>query len=1020
MNSRTPDPDRNRPATTDELLAHADWVRMLSRALLSDPNEADDVAQDAWVAALKRPPTAGDGLRAWWARVVQSSASNRRRSEQRRKDREHLGAPPEDDSAEIDTASTLDAQRRLVAAIEALDEPLRRVIIGRYFHGLSSRQISELERVPDSTIRTRLQKALETLRHELDERAGGDRQAWATVLAPLAKLKHSALPAVAGAVVITGWIKFAAGVALVGLVGMTAYRVLGSRPVPVELADSGPTTAGVPPQPLSAPAADPGRKSGTPAVVEAAPALTSAAQEPVARVDARILDAHGLPIRGARLQFVDRTSLRECSEEEAPHGLSDGTGLVTVSIGTADRSPRRASLAGLPRRTWYGPFEVSARGCASHSVIAKLVLGQSTSLGDIMLEDGGDLSGRCLASDSTPLSGSAVRLVYADLTLQERADARRGRFERTERLRSATTEADGSFSMSGAPTGRYRVCATSENLAVAISEPFLLAAGEERRVPDLVLSECAGTIRGIVLKPDGTPCAGAEVGFTMNAEGKWGATKCAGDGTFVVAGSSLAEVDVCACVVLGDMGERLLRGVRAGESGVVLQLPEPRRFEVHVQDPSGQPVSQFSLDLKHCDTPGSNSTYLGYGETPGSTLQLVASARPFIVHVEVDGYTTLEQGPFTQLDVPQSLSFRLQTAARVGGRVLLDGKPAKFASVHLDPLRDEELVRVDGMSSIGTNGGECSTKADGSFAIDGGGGGRFVLWIASRSGVVTFLRTLDLVVGQPVDDLAIELSGTGSIAGRIDATPETRARAAQVMYSCGLGNTRCEQVAPDGTYRLDGLAPGTWWVRLTPDVRPSSALLPPNTLVEDPLLRRIEVIAGSVVSCDFNLGVVPPRRIDGRLLLGGQAPTSWTASVSTGDAAGDGYRTSAPLRADGSFELSTSTFGVQALVLRSPGRIDRDDCIQVGLAVPTEGRRWSFECELGTLELEGKTGTALELRAEFPDGATWTTHAILDANGRATLDALPAAKARVCLAGTSSSPIEVEIPAHGRTQLRLP
>src|SRR5689334_24566563 len=88
MNSRASEPDSQRPASTDELLAHADWVRRLSRALLSDPNAADDVAQDAWVAALKRPPTAGAGMRAWWARVVRSTASNHRRSELRRTDRE--------------------------------------------------------------------------------------------------------------------------------------------------------------------------------------------------------------------------------------------------------------------------------------------------------------------------------------------------------------------------------------------------------------------------------------------------------------------------------------------------------------------------------------------------------------------------------------------------------------------------------------------------------------------------------------------------------------------------------------------------------------------------------------------------------------------------------------------------------------------------------------------------------------------------------------------------------------------
>jgi hypothetical protein len=733
----------------------------------------------------------------------------------------------------------------------------------------------------------------------------------------------------------------------------------------------------------------------------------------------RVLDVRGLPIRGARLQFVDRILLQECSEDEAPHGLTDGSGLAAISVRLTDRSPRRASVGGLPGRTWYGPFELSARGFAVRSVVTKLALGESTSLGDIVLDVGGDLSGRCLVGDGRALAGASVTLLYPDLTLAERLEAQRGQFRRAERLRSATCDKDGSFSMRGAPAGSFRVCASSQDLAMAISEPFLLAAGEELRLPDLVLAECAGTIRGIVLNPDGSPCAKAEVGFQRNAAGEWGATHCAQDGTFVLSAISAAEVDVCAHLTPGDVGERLLRGVRAGETGLVLQLPEPRPFEVRVEDPSGTPVSKFSLDLKHSDTPGGD-TYMGYRESPGSTLQLVASARPFIVRVEVDGYAALEQGAFTQLDVPATLTFRLQPSACVRGRVVLGGKPTRSLRVRLAPLRDEAVVHADGMPSRALEGAEAYPDADGRFAIGVGRGGTYVLSVQARSGVVAFTRTLELVVGQPVEDILVELAATGTIAGRVTGTSESRFRAAQVMYSCSLGDTRCEQVAADGGYRLDGLAPGTWWVRITPDVRPSSALLPMGTQVEDPLLRRIEVAAGSVESCDFDLGSVPARRIDGRVLLGGEAPTTWTTSISTQSASGGGQRISAPIRADGSFQLPVSEFGIQLLALRSTGRIDRDDCIEIGLAVPPEGRRWSCTCDMGTLELEGKPATEIELRAELPEGVTWTTHAILDANGRATLDSLPATKVRVSLAGSKASPVEVEIPAHGRAQARLP
>ena len=118
--------------------------------------------------------------------------------------------------------------------------------------------------------------------------------------------------------------------------------------------------------------------------------------------------------------------------------------------------------------------------------------------------------------------------------------------------------------------------------------------------------------------------------------------------------------------------------------------------------------------------------------------------------------------------------------------------------------------------------------------------------------------------------------------------------------------------------------------------------------------------------------------------------------------------------------LRAATFGTQILSLRSPGTPSRDDVIEARVIVPADGLRWDLACDLGTLEVEGKPAAQIQVIAQFPNGSTWTTHAILDANGRATLDSLPAAKARVSVAGTKDSPVEAEIPARGRAQVRLP
>lgn len=51
--SAMPPPSKPR---IDELLAHADWVNALARRLAADAGRADDLAQDTWVAALRKRP----------------------------------------------------------------------------------------------------------------------------------------------------------------------------------------------------------------------------------------------------------------------------------------------------------------------------------------------------------------------------------------------------------------------------------------------------------------------------------------------------------------------------------------------------------------------------------------------------------------------------------------------------------------------------------------------------------------------------------------------------------------------------------------------------------------------------------------------------------------------------------------------------------------------------------------------------------------------------------------------------
>ena len=44
------------PPTFEDLLRHSAWVQALARTLVRDADLAEDLVQETWLAALRRPP----------------------------------------------------------------------------------------------------------------------------------------------------------------------------------------------------------------------------------------------------------------------------------------------------------------------------------------------------------------------------------------------------------------------------------------------------------------------------------------------------------------------------------------------------------------------------------------------------------------------------------------------------------------------------------------------------------------------------------------------------------------------------------------------------------------------------------------------------------------------------------------------------------------------------------------------------------------------------------------------------
>jgi RNA polymerase sigma factor (sigma-70 family) len=170
----------------ESLLEHRDFVARLARSLVRDPHAAEDVVQDTWIAALRRPPGAIGSVRGWLARVVRNQAHNARRGAGRRAVHERATAQSEAvDSAE-GLRERVELQHGVVGAVLALQEPYRTTVLQHYYEGLPASEIAARRGCPVGTVRSQLARALGELRARLDREHGGDRRAWSALLLRIA------------------------------------------------------------------------------------------------------------------------------------------------------------------------------------------------------------------------------------------------------------------------------------------------------------------------------------------------------------------------------------------------------------------------------------------------------------------------------------------------------------------------------------------------------------------------------------------------------------------------------------------------------------------------------------------------------------------------------------------------------------------------------------------------------------------------------------------------------------------
>jgi RNA polymerase sigma-70 factor (ECF subfamily) len=143
---------------------HQEPVFRLAYLLLGDPDDAQDVTQEAFVRAYYQLSRFNDGLplRPWLMRIASRLAHNRHRSASRYLQAlRRLAQQPPVEPGESQAGSDADELWRVV---RRLRPAFQEVIYMRYFLELSEDEAATALDVPAGTVKSRLHRGLEELR----------------------------------------------------------------------------------------------------------------------------------------------------------------------------------------------------------------------------------------------------------------------------------------------------------------------------------------------------------------------------------------------------------------------------------------------------------------------------------------------------------------------------------------------------------------------------------------------------------------------------------------------------------------------------------------------------------------------------------------------------------------------------------------------------------------------------------------------------------------------------------------
>ena len=141
---------------------------------LGDHHDAEDATARTFLAALRAIGSfrdEGASFRAWLFRIARNTIANAHRTRSRRRTEPMEGIPNEPAAPDADPAGLAlraEEARRIRAAVAALPDDRRQVVLLRFADGLSAREIGQVLDRSEGAVRVLLHRALKDLAGQLN------------------------------------------------------------------------------------------------------------------------------------------------------------------------------------------------------------------------------------------------------------------------------------------------------------------------------------------------------------------------------------------------------------------------------------------------------------------------------------------------------------------------------------------------------------------------------------------------------------------------------------------------------------------------------------------------------------------------------------------------------------------------------------------------------------------------------------------------------------------------------------